>query len=496
MRSAQRPDFSATCKSPGPPAGVTADPCAVLILCLAAIVLPALVLTAVPVRAQVTCFGDPTCVQPVTGYAIGQPGTPNIDVVSHLPLPGVPFSHTDIEIEQDMARPFVYIAQRYGASGFYAISIEDPEKPRVLYRWTIDDPDLHLGAGCVDIKYAKADSRYYVILSCQFGQGGPDADLGAILFDVTDLPDGSTVRKVAELRLPDMPGGFHNVFAYRHSNGRSLLLATTQSEDAFIYDIAQVAGGVTDPVSEIAVPDPSAARSRQWHDMYIGYLPGAAQDRFYGAGTGGFHVFDMTDVENPRLLTSVTGIPGVENGHTFTPTPDGRYALGMPEPTYQHSPVRFFDLRPPGSEGQTPNIVRGSGIGAWIPKFGGATHNHEIRWPDVFISAQDDGLQIVNMADPTRPFTVGYYHTRQNPMLHDPLGRNPSQATTGNIYNGAWGVDIRNEDGLIVVSDENSGFWAFRLEGFQGWNGNNWGMPNVSSAQYWDDGPVRPEQIR
>jgi len=135
------------------------------------IALAGLALTSLSAGAQVTCFGDPTCVQPVTGYPIGQPGTPNIEVVSHLPLPGVPFSHTDIEIEQDMARPFVYIAQRYGASGFYALSIEDPEKPKVLYRWIIDNPDLHLGAGCVDIKYAKADGRYYVILSCQFGEG-------------------------------------------------------------------------------------------------------------------------------------------------------------------------------------------------------------------------------------------------------------------------------------------------------------------------------------
>ena len=453
-------------------------------------------LTPVAAPAQVVCFSDPNCVQPITGYPIGQPGTPNIQVVSHKPLPGPWFSHTDIEIEQEMSRPFVYVAQRFGASGFHAISIENPEKPEVLYRWVIDDPDLHVGAGCVDIKYAKAEGRYYVILSCQFGQGGPDADLGAILFDVTDLPDASTVRKVAELRLPDLPGGFHNVFAYRHTNGRSLLVATTQSEDAYVYDIAQVAAGSRDPVSEITVPEPSAARSRQWHDMYLGYLPEAEQDRFYGAGTGGFHIFDVTDVENPRLLTSVTGIPGVENGHTFTPTPDGRYGLGMPEPTYQHSPVRFFDLQPPGSEGQAPNIVRGSGIGAWMPKFGAATHNHEVRWPYVFVSAQDDGLQIVNMTDPTRPFTEGYYHTRQNPMLHDPLGRDPIQATTGNIYNGAWGVDVRNADGLIVVSDENSGFWAFRMEGFQGWNGNDWAMPNISSAQFWDDGPVRPEQIR
>ena len=446
--------------------------------------------------AQVTCFGDPTCIQPETGYPVGRRGTPNIEVVSHIPLPGQRFSHADIEIEQEMDRPFVYIAQRFGASGFYAISIEDEEHPRVLYRYIVDDPDLHLGSGCLDPKYAKADGRYYLIVSCQFGQGGPDFDLGAMVFDVTGLPDASTVRKVADLRVPNLPGGFHNIFTYKHSNGRSLLVATTASKDAFVYDIAQIAAGVTDPVSAIAVPDPSAVRYQQWHDMYLGFLPDAAQDRFYGAGGGGYHVMDVTDVENPRLITSVTGIPGVESGHTFTPTPDGRYGLGMSVPTYQHSPIRFFDLRPPGSEGQTPNIVRGSGIGAWMAKFGGATHNHEMRWPYVFISGQDDGLQIVNMTDPTHPFTEGYYHTRQGPSLYGGEGALVTgNATTGNIYDGAWGVDIRNADGLIVVSDFNTGFWAFRLDHFQGWNGNDWAMPNISSAQFWDDGPDLPQRI-
>ncbi len=463
------------------------------VLALAAI---AMSLTASRTPAQVTCFGDPTCVQPETGYPVGHRGTPNVEVVSHIPLPGERFSHADIEIEQELDRPFVYIAQRFGAAGFYAISLEDEQTPKVLYRYIVDDPDLHLGSGCLDPKYAKAEGRYYLIVSCQFAQGGPDADLGAMVFDVTGLPDASTVRKVADLRVPGLPGGFHNIFTYKHSNGRSLLVATTQSKDSFIYDIAQVAAGSTDPVSAVSVPQPSADRARQWHDVYLGFLPDAAQDRFYGAGTGGYHVFDVTDVENPRLLTSVTGIPGTVNGHTFTPTPDGRYGLGMSEPTYQHAPIRFFDLQPPGSEGQTPNIVRGSGIGAWMAKFGGATHNHEMRWPYVFISAQDDGLQIVNMTDPSHPFTEGYYHTRQGPSLHGDAMFGGAYGTTGNIYDGAWGVDIRNADGLIVVSDFNTGFWAFRLEGFNGWNGNDWAMPNISSAQFWDEEPDVAQQQR
>jgi hypothetical protein len=53
-------------------------------------------------------------------------------------------------------------------------------------------------------------------------------------------------------------------------------------------------------------------------------------------------------------------------------------------------------------------------------------------------------------------------------------------------------VDVRNEDGLIVVSDMSTGLWTFRMEGFSGWNGEDWGMPDISSAQKWDEPPRRP----
>ena len=34
-----------------------------------------------------------------------------------------------------------------------------------------------------------------------------------------------------------------------------------------------------------------------------------------------------------------------------------------------------------------------------------------------------------------------------------------------------------------------TGFWAVKMEGFDGWNGHDWGMPNISNAQDWDNGP-------
>ena len=39
----------------------------------------------------------------------------------------------------------------------------------------------------------------------------------------------------------------------------------------------------------------------------------------------------------------------------------------------------------------------------------------------------------------------------------------------------------------IVISDMSTGFWTFKMDGFNGWNGEDWGMPNISSVQNWDE---------
>ena len=105
----------------------------------------------------------------------------------------------------------------------------------------------------------------------------------------------------------------------------------------------------------------------------------------------------------------------------------------------------------------------------------------EVRWPFVFVAAHEDGLQVFNMRDPVNPYTEAFYRTVET------LPETP--ATPSTPASGAVALDIRNDDGLIVVGDMDTGFWAFTLEAFQGWHGHNWGLPNMSSAQDWDAGP-------
>ncbi len=408
-------------------------------------------------------------------------GSANMEVLGHTPL-GPRLSIADLDIEQELHRPYAYVARMQygdvGPKGLDIVSIADPQNPEVIYEWRIEDQDLHQRTGGMDVKHFKWNDRYYVVQSLQFGQGGPDSDMGAVVLDVTDLPNPASVREVARIKEPDLPGGFHNIFVYKHSNMNVYLVATVSGPYAAVYDLgALVEGRSSDMAAQIPIPDQGDPmnRRRGYHDFYLGYHPATGTDRFYGGGFGGYYIYDVTDLQSPELLTQIVGVSGVRSGHTFTPTPDGNFAIAETE--YQYAPLRIFDLRP-GLSGETPAIRRP--IAAWTANWKNLVHNHEVRWPYVFVSGYLDGLVVFNMMDPANPVTVGHYDTY--------LG--PPNADRPAVFNGTFGVDVRNEDGLIVVSDMTTGLWTFKMEGFQGWNGGAWGMPNISSAQDWDRGPA------
>jgi len=407
-------------------------------------------------------------------WTADKPGSDNITVLSHVPL-GPRLSVADIELEQELSRPYAYVARMVygdeGPRGTDIIDLSDPRHARVIYRWRIENQDLHAGTGGMDVKYFKWKGRYYVVQSLQFRQGGPDPDLGAVILDVTDLPDVSKVKEVARIREPEMPGGFHNIFVYKHSNGRVLLFATVSGPNAQIYDLGSIVEGDAAHAHAGQVPNPNEGR-RAYHDFYVGFHSDTGQDRFYGGGTGGYYVYNITDLANPELLATLTGIRGVNYGHTFTPGPRGRYVVAETE--YQYAPLRIFDLKP-ALESDNKNIREP--ISAWTADWRHLAHNHEVRWPYVFVSGYLDGLQIFTLMDPKHPATVAYYDTYVGP---------PNIKRYG-MFNGAFGVDVRNADGLIVVSDMTTGFWAFRMDGFNGWHGADWGVPDVSSAQKWGE---------
>jgi len=434
-------------------------------------------------------------------HPAGQVQSPNVKLDSHVPL-GAALTVMDLEIEQELARPYAYVSRsNYGRVtpppiGFDVVSVKEPGRARVLQRWRIDRPEIREGIGATAGKYFKLRGRYYYAQGFQFGRNGPDADLAVIVFDVTSLPDTSRVREVARIRQPDAPGGAHNLFAYKHSNGQVLLFVTAEAplsfpHGALIYDMEKLVAGPAEQalVGGVPLPEPRGA-PRGYHDAYVAYHPDSKQDRFYGGGPettflGGNYVYDVSDPKNPRLLASIVAQASLQSGgHTFVATPDGRYGFTIMT-SLGHQPIRIWDLKP-ALDGQTP-VIR-QPIGEWTAEPSKSAHMIEVRWPYLFVAHYQAGLQILDVRYSHDPVQVGFYDTYNYRVPYE----------GGGTALGAFGVDVRNADGLIVVADMHSGFWSFRMDGFDGWNGRDWGMPNASSAQDWDNGPdgaPKPQRV-
>ncbi len=415
-------------------------------------------------------------------------GSEKVHVLNHVENNKSPWKASNVELEQDRGRPYVYV------SGFvnYTAQIYDisnPASPKKVYEWQIENPELHRGIGAMDGKYFKIGDRYYYAQSLQFMQGSPDTDLGAVIFDVTGLPDPAKVKVVARIRYPLAPGGFHNTFAYKHSDGRALYFATINAQKALVYDLGKIVSGADPSTSLIGdVPNPTPFKqlgAGGYHDFYVAFDPATNQDKFYGAGLGGYSTWDVTHPEAPKQLFTITSL-GMDLAHTFTPSPDGRYAVTETE--YQYTPLRIWDLQA-GQSGKTQNIDEP--ISAWTADWRDLSHNHEVRWPFVFVSAYEDGLQIFSLEDPKHPKTLGSFYTCV--CEHEKgFGGTPDNGYQGtSVMQGAFGVDVRNYDGLVAISDMRSGLWLFKFDGFDSWNGHEHGMPNISSVQDWDHGPER-----
>ncbi|MDA1029054.1 MAG: hypothetical protein O3B41_08395 [Bacteroidetes bacterium] len=401
----------------------------------------------------------------------GARGSRNMELVSHLPLGGMKAASgsatagfealgrntSDVVFDQSQGRPFVFVGKKGADQGVVAINISDDKNPIVVGEWRSE-------AEVADLILFKSGPLTYLIAT--------HPSSGATVLNVSD-PDEGQFDQVARISVD---GGLHHGFAYRHSNGRGYFFGTGGG-DIFVYDLDRLAAGATTVFQTIPLPEEVPAIKYGFHSVYVQYEATTESDRLYAAGAGGYYILNVTDVTNPTLITAINSA-AVQIGRSISASPDGSHVVTGAG--YRTSPIRIFDLRP-AFEGTVPRIR--TAVGAWTANWQNYAENHTMRWPLVFAAAMDDGLQIFNMMNPFEPFTVGYYHTWDGPAA--------SLANREVNMTGAWDVDVRNSDGLIAVTDVNTGLWLFRLEGFENWDGRGWGYPNVSSVQDWENGPTR-----
>jgi choice-of-anchor B domain-containing protein len=159
----------------------------------------------------------------------------------------------------------------------------------------------------------------------------------------------------------------------------------------------------------------------------------------------------VVNVANPAapVVLARVNYPNAALVHSATATPDGRYVYVADEVT--NAPIRIFDMANPAA----PALV-----GTYQPRFGTVPHHFVVRDDIAYLSMYKNGVEVVDVSDPTRPRLVGFYDTH------------PGQATDGStaippdnvdLYRGAWGVHW-TDDGKIVVSDMDAGVFVLRFQ--------------------------------
>jgi hypothetical protein len=123
--------------------------------------------------------------------------------------------------------------------------------------------------------------------------------------------------------------------------------------------------------------------------------------------------------------------------------------------------MRVWDWGAPGAPGapkefgfyKTPNSSGTKDVNA-----GDYTiHNPLLVEKEIFASWYTDGIRIIDVADPRKPFETAHFVP---PAEHNPV--KPSQRGTLTNATQVWGVAHDPVSNLIYASDMNSGLWILR----------------------------------
>ena len=176
------------------------------------------------------------------------------------------------------------------------------------------------------------------------------------------------------------------------------------------------------------------------HDIYVKNNIGYCSN-----GMNGYEIYDFSDPDNFLLLSSYPA--GGKYNHSSWTTDNDQYAVYAVEFGSSFLPLTILDISVPGtisfvSEWHDPLLAPAH--------TNNVPHNPFIVGNMVVCSYYEDGVQVVDIANPANPFRLAYYDMVPN-----------------NFYsgtNGVWGVYPFLPSGNILATDDASGLWVLEID--------------------------------
>ncbi|MFT7588522.1 MAG: choice-of-anchor B domain-containing protein [Limisphaerales bacterium] len=302
--------------------------------------------------------------------------------------------------------------------GTYFFDLSDPDNIQI-----VDSVEgAYTGGGVIHRDYH--DYKGYLYAVCDEGVGTSTLQI----IDLSTLPESVSV-------VYDDLDKFttsHNIFIDSVIGRLYVMLVNFNpgSSSMAVYDIA------TDPT------DPQFLKvyndGTQFHDGHINNGIGFFNDGYNSR----FLIMDWTDHTNPVILGSLDNYPDMGYNHSGWPNEDGSIYVFADE-DHGHA-MKVCDVTDPTDINVVSTIF--SGVDAMsIP------HNQFIRGDLLYTAYYHDGIYIHDISDPADPKYVTHYKTYQD--------------SDHSSYRGAWGVFPFPDSDIVLVSDMQYGFFAFRVNG-------------------------------
>lgn len=286
------------------------------------------------------------------------------------------------------------------------VDVSDPARPRDLGRHAAAD------------EFAFNDFNDVKVFDAA---GGLHAVLAGDLTPVIDARDPEHPVVAAEI------GEYsHSVFV-RVENGKPLAYLATYGDDVPIYDLS-------DPSAPALVRRVAIGPDAQIHDLY------AERNRLYvNATTAGFVVMQKSaggPWERRGQLDSA-----YSHANWVGEIAGRRISIHGDEGLGAH--LRVVDVDPASDDFMHE-------IGTWETRPEVSIHNMMLVGSRAYVAYYQDGVRVIDLADPTAPVLAAYHHTWD--------------LETGSSFgfSGAIGIQVDPASGLIYVADTDRGLLIFR----------------------------------
>ena len=315
----------------------------------------------------------------------------NISFVSELnPEP------SSVALNVRVIGDLAYLVRR---DGLHIIGISDLANPVLLGSWSRSMPTFRAN----DVKLVDAGAKRYALI-------------GDVPVDIVDVSDPANPVFVGQI-----PEEAHTLAVESRDNKVYAYIGSYDGKCP-IYD-------VTDPTQPQKLGS-FTTEGDLVHDLSI--ENGIA---YLNAWAAGFYVVDYTTPATPQLVGRLASTVATTSHSSWPMTINGRRVALHGDENY-NAHLDVIDVDP-----SSPKFM--TSIGSYQTREYVSIHNLMGFGTKAYFTYYQDGVRVVDLADPTQPKLVGYYNT------WDPQG----DASSSAFFEGATGIDVDLSRKLIFIAD-------------------------------------------